>query len=105
MAIATGAYVALVLFTVVRVRRRVTAYAGAFGAGGSSTVPAGSEAVVKTALAPLGVVYAAGEEWTARSGTGVGIDPGAHVRVVGQEGLTLIVEPGPVVRPATEATP
>jgi membrane-bound serine protease (ClpP class) len=92
MAIATAGYVALVLFTVVRVRRRTAAYAGGFGAGGSATVPAGSEAVVKTALAPLGVVYAAGEEWSARSETGAGIDPGAHVRVVGQEGLTLIVE-------------
>jgi membrane-bound serine protease (ClpP class) len=105
MAIATASYVALVLFTVVRVRRRVTAYAGAFGAGGSSIVPAGSEALVKTALAPLGVVYAAGEEWSARSGTGEGIAQGAHVQVVGQEGLTLIVEAGSGAKPATDGTP
>jgi len=105
MAIATAAYVALVLFVVVRVRRRTDAFAGEFGAGGSSIVPAGSEAVVKTPLAPLGVVYAAGEEWTARSDTGEGIDPGAHVRVIGQEGLTLIVEAGPVANPATEGSP
>jgi membrane-bound ClpP family serine protease len=95
MALATAAYVALVLFTVVRARRRGNAFTGAFGAGGTSIVPAGSHALVRTPLTPLGVVYAAGEEWTARSDTGVGIDPGAHVRVVGQEGLTLIVEPGP----------
>jgi membrane-bound ClpP family serine protease len=57
-------------------------------------VPAGSDALVRTPLAPLGVVYAAGEEWTARTDSGTAIDPGAHVRVVGQEGLTLIVEPG-----------
>jgi membrane-bound serine protease (ClpP class) len=95
MALATAAYVALVLVTVVRARQRGYAYASAFGAGGTSLVPAGSDAVVKTALAPLGVVYAAGEQWTARSDSGIGIDPGAHVRVVGQEGLILIVEPGP----------
>jgi membrane-bound serine protease (ClpP class) len=92
LAIATAAYVAVVLVTVVRVRRRVTGLAGAFGAGGSSIVPAGSDALVKTRLAPLGVVYAVGEEWTARSDSGAGIEPGAHVRVVGQEGLTLIVD-------------
>ena len=95
MAMVTAAYVALVLVTVVRARRRGLAYADAFGAGGTSIVPPGSDALVKTPLAPFGVVYAAGEEWTARSGSGVGIDPGAHVRVVGQEGLTLVVEPGP----------
>ena len=43
------------------------AYAGAYGAGGTPVVPAGSDGLVKTTLAPLGVVYAAGEEWTARS--------------------------------------
>jgi len=94
MAIATAAYVGLVLFVVVRARRRGITFAGDFGAGGTSTVPAGSDALVKTALRPLGVVYAAGEEWTARSGSGVEIDPGVHARVVGQEGLTLIVEAG-----------
>jgi membrane-bound ClpP family serine protease len=40
-------------------------------------------------------VYAVGEEWSARSDNGVEIAPGEHVRIVGQEGLTLIVEPGP----------
>lgn len=93
MALVTAGYVALVLFTVVRVRQRTLAYAGAYGAGGTSTVPPGSLAVVRTPLAPQGVVHAAGEDWTARSGSGAPIDPGAHVRVVGQEGLTLIVEP------------
>jgi membrane-bound serine protease (ClpP class) len=94
MALLTAGFMALVLLTVVRVRRRTRAYAGAFGAGGTSIVPAGSDALVRTPLAPLGVVYAAGEEWTARTDSGTAIDPGAHVRVVGQEGLTLIVEPG-----------
>jgi membrane-bound serine protease (ClpP class) len=94
MAIATAAYVALVLIVITRVRRRASSFAGAYGAGGTSIVPAGSAAVVKAPIAPLGVVYAAGEDWTARSSGGTDIGPGEHVRVVGQEGLTLIVEPG-----------
>ncbi len=94
MAIATAAYVALVLIVVTRVRRRASLFAGAFGAGGTSTVPAGSDAVVKSPIAPVGVVYAAGEDWSARSIGGSEIGLGEHVRVVGQEGLTLIVEPG-----------
>jgi membrane-bound serine protease (ClpP class) len=94
MAILTAAFMAIVLVTVVRVRRRTRAFAGAYGAGGTSMVPAGSDGLVKTSLSPLGVVYAAGEEWTARSEGGTPIASGEHVRVVGQEGLTLIVEPG-----------
>ncbi len=95
MAAVTGGYLLLVLLVVVRVRRRTRAYAGAYGAGGTATVPAGSDALVKTLLAPRGVVYAAGEEWSARSDAGTAIAPGSHVRVVGQEGLTLIVEQTP----------
>jgi membrane-bound serine protease (ClpP class) len=94
MAIATAAFMLISVFTIVRVRRRSLAYAAVYGAGGSSTVPAGSEGVVRTSLAPLGVVYTAGEEWTARSSSGAEIPPGQEVRVVGQDGLTLIVEPG-----------
>jgi membrane-bound serine protease (ClpP class) len=58
MAVITAGYVILVLVTVVRARRRSRAYAFAYGAGGTSMVPAGSDGVVKTSLAPLGVVYA-----------------------------------------------
>jgi membrane-bound serine protease (ClpP class) len=94
MAMVTAAFMVHELVTVVRVRRRSRAYAGAYGAGGTSTVPTGSDGLVKTSLAPLGVVYAAGEDWTARSGSGTDIASGEHVRIVGQEGLTLIVEPG-----------
>ena len=60
----TAAYMAFVLFIVVRWRRRqqlagpaATALVLADGATGS----------VRSMLAPMGVVYAAGEEWTARS--------------------------------------
>ena len=83
----------LVLVTIVRSRRRGLAYAGAYGAGGTPSVPSGSDGVVKKALAPLGVVYTVGEEWSARSASGSEIPAGESVRVVGQEGLTLLVEP------------
>ena len=104
VALSTAAFSVLALFTIVRVRRRSLAYAGAYGAGGSSMVPAGSEGIARTSLAPLGVVYTAGEEWTARSSSGAEIPPGQEIRVVGQDGLTLIVEPGPGTGSAIEGS-
>jgi membrane-bound serine protease (ClpP class) len=95
MAAATAVFMGFALFTVVSVRRRSLAFAGAYGAGGTAIVPEGSEAIVRTPLAPLGVVYAAGEEWTARSANEGWLAPGEYVRVIGQDGLTLIVEPVP----------
>jgi membrane-bound serine protease (ClpP class) len=101
MAAVTAAYVGLVLLTVARVRRRTLAFAGAYGAGGTMLVPIGTTGVARTALAPRGVVYAAGEEWTARSEKGTKIARGDHVRVVGQEDLTLVVESGSATQPTT----
>jgi membrane-bound serine protease (ClpP class) len=95
MAALTAAYVGLVLVTVARVRRRTFAFAGSYGAGGTMSVPIGTSGVAKTALSPIGVVFAAGEEWSARSGNANEIPPGEPVHVVGQEDLTLVVESGP----------
>ncbi len=95
MAAVTAAYVGLVLVTVARVRRRSFVFAGEYGAGGSTAVPVGTVGVARTDLEPRGVVYAAGEEWTARSSDGSEIARGAPVRVVRQEDLTLVVESGP----------
>ena len=78
MATLTGAFMLLVLVTIVRSRRRGLAYAGAYGAGGTTSVPSGSDGVVKKALAPLGVVYTVGEEWSARSASRFG-DPGWRI--------------------------
>jgi membrane-bound serine protease (ClpP class) len=99
MAAVTAGYVGLVLWIVARVRRRSLAFAGAYGAGGTMAVPSGTVGVARTALEPRGVVYAAGEEWTARSSDEMAIARGAPVRVVGQEDLTLIVESGPAPAP------
>ena len=45
----------------------------------------------RTAIDPVGSVYAGGELWTAKADTTIA--PGATVRVVGREGLLLVVEP------------
>jgi membrane-bound serine protease (ClpP class) len=52
----------------------------------------GAGGVAQTLIAPKGVAYAGGEAWTARS-TGPEIEPGSPLRVVGVDGLELIVEP------------
>jgi membrane-bound ClpP family serine protease len=53
----------------------------------------GAGGVAQTLIAPRGIAYAGGEAWSARS-TGPEIAPGSAVKVVGVEGLELIVEPG-----------
>jgi membrane-bound ClpP family serine protease len=56
-------------------------------------LPPGVAGVVKRAIEPLGSVYVAGEEWSARSVDGRPIERGTPVRVVETSGLTVIVEP------------
>jgi len=57
------------------------------------TALVGAGGVAQTLIAPTGIAYAGGEAWSARS-AGEKIQPGAPVRVVGVDGLELIVEPG-----------
>lgn len=52
----------------------------------------GVAGTAQTPIAPTGIASAAGETWTARSRQG-SIRPGESLRVVGVEGLELIVEP------------
>jgi membrane-bound ClpP family serine protease len=92
----------LLVVGIVRVILRRREDQSAFGAGGSPTVPAGTNGIARTAITRSGVVYAAGEEWTARSSNGSQIEAGAQVRVVGQDGLTLIVVALPAGHPAGE---
>ncbi|MBA4170950.1 MAG: NfeD family protein, partial [Chloroflexi bacterium] len=54
----------------------------------------GGMATAQTLIGPTGIAYAGGESWSARSTTG-DIGPGVTVRVVGVDGLELIVEPAP----------
>jgi membrane-bound serine protease (ClpP class) len=98
MTVTTALFMALAIATVIRTRRRLQTVPG-FGAGGATKVPAGTHGEVRMSLNPLGSVHAAGEEWTARSTAGP-LERGTPVVVVGQEGLTLIVEPADRERPA-----
>jgi membrane-bound ClpP family serine protease len=95
-AIAAGVVILIVVGIVRGVTRRRGANETAFGAGGVSHVAIGTTGVTKTALAPEGVVLAAGEQWTASSASGARIEAGQRVRVVGQRGLTLLVDAGVV---------
>jgi membrane-bound ClpP family serine protease len=91
-----------VAVAIARIVRRRGPHGTEYGAGGSATVPVGTYGVARTGLTPNGVVYAAGEEWTARSRAGNEIASGVQVRVVDQDGLTLIVEPGSPRQPEGE---
>jgi membrane-bound serine protease (ClpP class) len=65
----------------------------------------GSEGVVTTDVAPVGVVRVASEDWTAESVAG-NLPAGGRVRVVAMRGLRLEVEPleaGATPEPAAEA--
>ncbi len=84
----TAAFMFAIAWAAVR-SRRMAAPAGGLVAG----LPTGTLAVVRLPLVPLGSVHAAGEEWTARSENGASIDRDAPVRVVGMEGLTVVVRP------------
>ena len=86
----TAAYMAFILFVVVRWRHRLGASLGM--STGPVLVP-GSLGEVRVGLLPLGVVYAGGEDWTARTDDGTPVGAGVPVRVKRQDGLTLIVEP------------
>ena len=79
-------YFFILLRGLLQMRRKLTStlpIAALVGAGGTA----------QTLLAPTGIAYAGGEAWSARSRSGE-IHPGTPIRVVGVEGLELIVEPG-----------
>jgi membrane-bound serine protease (ClpP class) len=88
----TGIFVAVVLWAAWRTRRMPPVNIGVGGLD-AAVLPVGTAAAVRRALMPTGTVYAAGEEWTARSADGTAIERGTPVQVVGQEGLVLIVDP------------
>jgi membrane-bound serine protease (ClpP class) len=94
MTLTVAVFMVIALATVVRSRRNLPARALLrFGAGGAPGVASGTAGEVRSPLEPVGSVYAAGEEWTARSADGRTLERGTPVRVLREEGLTLIVEP------------
>jgi membrane-bound serine protease (ClpP class) len=67
----------------------------------------GATGTAQTYIGPRGIAYAGGEAWSARASSG-DIHPGTPVRVVGIDGLELIVEPtadDEPVRADTEENP
>jgi membrane-bound serine protease (ClpP class) len=88
MAGLTAAFMFSVVWVAVRARRHHRTEPGLIGAG----LPPDSIGEVRLPLTPLGSVYAGGEEWTARTVDEATVGRGSRVRVVGQDGLTLIVE-------------
>jgi membrane-bound serine protease (ClpP class) len=88
VSITFGAIMVLIVFGAIR-SRGLTATAGTAGA----PFVIGSRGSVRRPLEPLGSVYVAGEEWTARAGAGARLERGDPIRVVGVDGLTLVVEP------------
>lgn len=89
MTATTGAMMTVIVVFAIRSRR----LAASPGTVGAVAAPPGTVGLVRRPLAPLGSVYAEGEEWTARSADGSSIGRGSTVRIVGREGLTIIVEP------------
>lgn len=82
----TAAFGAMIAWAAIRSRR--------IGSATSAVaVPVGATGTVGSRIAPRGSVYVDKEHWSARSRDGGPIDRGASVRIVGVEGLTLIVEP------------
>lgn len=90
MTVTAAAFMALIVYAALRTRD-MTPSPGLVGA----RLPTGTSAVVRRPLEPVGSVYAAGEEWTARTASDQPLDRGTPVRVVGVDGLTVIVEPDP----------
>jgi membrane-bound serine protease (ClpP class) len=88
--VTAAALMALVVFAAIRTRN-MPAPVGVVGSG--PAVTPGAEGVVRRPLEPVGSIYTAGEEWSARSADGRPLERGSRVRVVKVDGLTLTVEP------------
>ncbi|MGZ8527423.1 MAG: NfeD family protein [Candidatus Limnocylindrales bacterium] len=84
----TALFMALIVISAIRTR----AMGGSAGMVGVSLAP-GFPGEVRSPLEPIGSIYAAGEEWSARAVDDRPLRRGTPVRVVRIDGLTLVVEP------------
>ncbi|MGH2408615.1 MAG: NfeD family protein, partial [Candidatus Limnocylindrales bacterium] len=90
MVLTSGAFMSIVVATVVR-QRRLAPSPSMVG----PYMTSGVVGEIRRPTEPLGTVFAADEEWSARSGDGSVLARGTPVRVVRQEGLVVVVEPLP----------
>ncbi len=88
--LATAAFMGLIAVAAVRSRHLATS-PGLVG----TALAVGTAGIIIRPLAPTGSVRAGGEEWSARTADGEQLERGTHVRVVGTNGLTLVVEVDP----------
>jgi membrane-bound serine protease (ClpP class) len=88
MTVTFAAFAALIVIAAYRTRRW-SPDPGTLG----TPLGVGTSGVVRMPLDPRGSIYAAGEEWTARTTDNQPLERGTHVRVIGVDGLTAIVEP------------
>ncbi len=89
MTVAAALYGLVMVRTLVQMRH-IPVPAGS-GMVGTMTI-VGQEGEVQREISPLGTVFVGGETWSAQTPDGEPIGRGDKVRVVGQEGLTLIVQ-------------
>ncbi|HUP82666.1 MAG TPA: nodulation protein NfeD [Candidatus Limnocylindria bacterium] len=85
----TALFMGLIVWAAMKTRNMQTAE-GLIGAGLRPNLMG----EVRRPLTPIGSVYAGGEEWSAKTPDERPLDRGTPVRILRQEGLTLIVEPG-----------
>jgi membrane-bound serine protease (ClpP class) len=83
-----GVFMVLIVAVAMRTRQ-LGPSEGTVGVG----LPIGTPGEVRSPLGPIGSVYAGGEEWTARSADDRPLGRGTPVRIVRQDGLTVVVEP------------
>ena len=91
MTAVTGVIVFAMMYVVMRQRRKPQTVVGVSHIS-EPLVPLGTIGEVRRPLGPTGTIYAAGEEWTARSDRGV-LERGTTVQVTGNDGMVLRVEP------------
>jgi membrane-bound serine protease (ClpP class) len=102
MTVITGLFMAGVLYAVIRTQRTPQPAIGQSHLAGP-LVPLGTPGEVRSPMAPTGTIYAKGEEWTARTEAERTLERGTPVRVTGNDGMVLLVEPMPTSE-STEGT-
>jgi len=91
MTLITAIFIGGILLAAWRNRKLPAVNIGAAGLD-KPLLPDGTAGSVRRTLEPTGTVHAQGEDWSARAAGGGVLERGTPVRVVGHDGMTLIVE-------------